>query len=150
MAKESLDDLKTKYFEQAQELYDKIQQDQLVIDTFKAAQQSTKACDEEDKRKEKWKTFRSTFAHQLVKLRVEKLPKYTDPTPGSPIALTELFVLNKSVQLNPDQKNFYIAFNVVLHTGRQNHRLVDPATDAPDLLLHKNTVGLNTKAAKRT
>src|SRR3546814_1132823 len=44
---------------------------------------------------------------------------------------------NRDVQLDEDGKNTYEAFNLVLYTFRQNHRLVDAETDGANLLLHK-------------
>lgn len=121
----------------AQALYTQIQQNETVMQAFETAQQSTTNEEPTDKRKEKWKEFRKVTAHQLVVLRKKELPSYKDPTPGSAEAFTELFERNKDLKLSQEQQKYYIAYSIVLYTSRQNHRLVDPSTDSPNILLHK-------------
>ena len=139
MAKTSLNDLfkDEQLLHLAHGIYTKIQQDERVIRAFREAQEATQDKEPLNKRKAQWKEFRKVAAHQLVAIRKNELPDYKDPTPGSAEALTEIFERNKDLELSPKQQNYFIAYSLVLYTFRQNHRLIDPSTDSPNLLLHK-------------
>jgi hypothetical protein len=126
----------------AQDIYASIQNDDQILTAFNAAQESTKTNAPLEQRQDLWVRFKSTANQKLAIARNQSLPAIKDHKPNSPTAIADFLEDNKDLALNPEQENRYAAFFIVMCSFKQNHRLIDPATDGANLILHKNVTAV--------
>lgn len=126
----------------AQDIYASIQSDNQILAAFSAAQESTKENAPLEQRQDLWIRFKSIANQKLAIRRNQSLPTIKDHKPNSPTAIANFLEENKDLALNAEQENLYAAFFIVMCSFKQNHRLIDPATDGTNLILHKNVTDI--------
>lgn len=103
-------------------IYNNMISDEHVISSFKIAKETTQHNADSEICKNHWRTFKRTAIACLVDIRNTWLPEYV--APGVEGTVKNILDFNKNLILSSEQKNFFIAYNIVFHTIRQNKLLI--------------------------